>query len=83
MSNFKLTQQKNCHDPHSGSGMNTRSRAEEDNTRVDMSDHADNLAENPQDNPGKVNVTDNGDTDDSVFPVGLKSKRGWGRTYGY
>ena len=30
--------------------------------------------DNPQDDPGKANVADNGDTDESIFPADSKSK---------
>ena len=43
----------------------------------------DKHVDNPQDDPGQTSGVDNGDTGDSTFPADSKSKKGWGRPYGY
>ena len=48
----------------------SRKKAKDECKAKDVDNHDDN----PQDDPGKANVADIGDTDDGIFPADSKSK---------
>ena len=48
-----------------------------------MPESVDNHVENPQDESGAVTSAAKDDTGNSTFPADSKSKKGWGKPYGY
>ena len=78
-------QQKKDKDDGSNDTLSGTTKQLKGQTKKDehMPSSVDSHVDNPQDDPGKANVADNGDTDESIFPADSKSKKGYGRTYGY